>query len=255
MKKVGLTILILISAAFQTWAQEIVHVAEKSIEKEVPVQKGDRLEVKSEKAAVIIKKTDGDRVKIKIVLATKNVDKEVAARDLTYLKYAINQSENLIFVGTSFNVPDGITRITSSMLVRIEVDVPAKLEIRIVGRYSDITANEVNGKNTFDLYFGSLQMSSVSGSTVVEAEFADVSGEHISGSCSIDGVRSDVSIAQKDIRAASWTLRGKAIEIEDGIDTKINRNGRSQSFDHKSSTTDIFKINSSGSIQIKKIEP
>ena len=182
---------------FNSSAQQVLQVAEKTFEKRIEVGKDDVLEVRSEKADVVIISGDINYISVKIVFTASHPDKAVATKELIYQKYAVGRYGKTIMVQTSYFLRD-VKRVLSRMSAHIELTIPASMSVTAVGEYTDFTINDTQGSNNISMKFGKLTLKNISGSTTVNTTYGDIDGEKISGGLNIVGARSEIVLKVED---------------------------------------------------------
>ena len=122
---------------WQVNCQQKLQVIEKIIEKEVPYKAGEIIKIAAEKADVKINGWNKNYIKFTLKLIARNENKEIAARELTYMKYAIGKEEGIIEFRNGFVFPQDVTSVMSSLRVVFELLVPYEGILQINEKYSE----------------------------------------------------------------------------------------------------------------------
>lgn len=229
-----LTILIFTLCWFsESAAQEILQVAEKSIARTIKAEPGDELEIHTEKAEVIITTADIDDVEVKILFTSSHRDKQVAAKELIYHKYAMGRDGKTIFVRTTYFLRD-VKKVFSKMSAKVEIVIPRNMNVKANGEYCDFSLTDSRGTGEFFLHFGKLILNNVSGHVKVDTNYGDIEINQCTGFIDVVSKRSDILLRTTTPISSS--------QITPGVEQVLEvRN---------------FKIhNTSGKIRIENPEP
>jgi hypothetical protein len=168
--------------------------------------------VMAEKAKVSITGWSNNYIQAKINFTASHPDKQVAQRELEYMRYAFGTEKNLIELRNIFVLPGNIDHIQSKLEVRIELMVPAKNQVEITNKYGNITAAQLTGKLQLVISFGDLQLADISGQIGITAAYSDIRGTRISAaSLRCTDEKSKVSL---DLEAGSYSFNSTHGDID-----------------------------------------
>jgi len=192
MRFLPITILPLLFLSFpEANAQKLSQVVEKVIEKTQTVKKGDVLDLRSEKAEVVISRGEPGVVKVKLLFTTSHADKSVAETEMRFHKYAFGLKGNTFFVQQAYFFRD-VKKVLSQLSARVEITIPPEMPVVAVGEYTDFTLTNGSGSNDFRMHFGKLILDNVSGSIKVYTNYGDIELNQCTGEIAIDATRSDI---------------------------------------------------------------
>lgn len=169
----------LASVSWQTIAQQKLQVVEKIIEKDISGDKVEAIKIVCEKADVTIKGWDQDYIKFTLKLTARQEHKEVASRELSYIKYAITQQDGIVEFRNRFDFPDEVTYIKSALSVFYDIKVPFRVLVQLEGKYSNIELTDLTHEVDGTFEFGNVKLNKLSGQVKIISAYADVIGHDI----------------------------------------------------------------------------
>jgi len=181
MKRFRLLLLVvfLASVSGQTIAQQKLQVVEKMIEKDISGDKVEAIKIVCEKADVTIKGWDQDYIKFTLKLTARQENKDVASRELSYIKYAITQQDGIVEFRNRFEFPDEVTYIKSALRVLYDIKVPFRVLVQLKGKYSNIELTDLTHEVDGTFEFGNIKLNKISGQVKIISAYADVFGHDI----------------------------------------------------------------------------
>lgn len=174
-----LLVVLLTSVSGQTIAQQKLQVVEKIIEKDISVDKVEAIKIVCEKADVKIKGWDKDYIKFTLKLTARQEIKEVASRELSYMKYAITHQEGIVEFRNRFDFPEEVTYIKSALSVFYDIKVPFHVLVQLEGKYSTIELTDLTHEVDGTFEFGNVKLNKLSGQVKITSAYADVIGDDI----------------------------------------------------------------------------
>ena len=172
-------ITVLIFLSWKANGQQKLQVVEKTIEKEIPYNPKETISIIAEKAEIKIKGWEKDYIKFSLKLIARHENKDVATKELQYMKYAITKEENIIEFGNRFDFPPELKSVKSSLKIVYEIQMPYKAVLSIDGKYSDTELINLSNKIDGTFQFGSITLSNIKGRVNLNSSFADITGHGI----------------------------------------------------------------------------
>jgi hypothetical protein len=179
MKRFRLLSLFVFLASGQIIAQQKLQVVEKTIEKDIPGDKVEAIKIVCEKADVRIQGWDQDYIKFTLKLTARHENKEVASRELSYIKYAITHEDGIVEFRNRFDFPDEVRYVKSALGVLYEIKVPFRVLLQLEGKYSNIELTDLTREVDGTFEFGNVKLNKLSGQVKLNCTYADVIGQDI----------------------------------------------------------------------------
>lgn len=139
-------------------SQETTYVISRKIEKQFSMKKNSRIIINSERGIISIKGWDQDVIKVVLKLVAKNIDREMARRELGKMKYALSETRNTVFVSNRMLLSKADQQISSVIRVEYKIYVPNNIEIQIDNRYGKVDIQGINGSIYGELYYSDLSI-------------------------------------------------------------------------------------------------
>jgi hypothetical protein len=177
--------------------QTKIQVVTRTISKVFDNKQGCILDIKAEKANILVKTSIDGKIKTKLFLIAKNPSKLIAEADLKFLDYQINESSNTISITNFFNEKNGYKEISSNLSARYEIEVPVGIILKIKNLYGETQLLGINAQINVSSGFGQIKISNLSGSINISSNYSDIKGEILHAVTSIDAQNADIAL--KDI--------------------------------------------------------
>ncbi|MCA6368884.1 MAG: hypothetical protein IM631_21055 [Cytophagales bacterium] len=169
----------LASVSGQTIAQQKLQIVEKTIENDIPGGKVEAIKIVCEKADARIQGWDQDYIKFTLKLTARHENKEVASRELSYIKYAITYEDGIIEFRNRFDFPDEVRYVKSTLSVLYDIKVPFRVLLQLEGKYSNIELTDLTHEVDGTFEFGNVKLNKLSGEVKLNSTYADVIGHDI----------------------------------------------------------------------------
>ena len=204
-------IVVMLTILFSTsllHAQEKLLVAEKSISKTLPFSVQDELKITGDKADIVMSGWDKNFIQVKITLSAKHSDKQVAEKELGYMKYSLTKENNQIEVMNTFVIPDQVARLQSRMTVLFEIKIPANAKVYFQNKYCTIRLSDLTANANMQLQFGHVELNRVSGKLAIENHFGEVQGSDINAQLTCKTDKSFINLQELKGNCTFYTTLG-----------------------------------------------
>jgi hypothetical protein len=175
-------------------AQNKVQVFTTTIEKTISFKTGDFIDLKGEKSNITIETWDKKEVKIILKIISKNSDKNLAEKELLYMKYFLDKTGHKIELNNYFLIPSNVPKVTSNIKAEYEIWIPKESPITIKNYYGKINIKNTNEKVLITNSYGLITLNNMKGKITVNANFSDVVGNNVTGTFTGDADHSDVTL-------------------------------------------------------------
>ena len=189
-------ILILVLFAFPAAAQTRLQVVTKTVEKELAYSSGQRLNMTAQKADITIKGWQKPTVLVRLKLIAKHPEREVAERELDYLKYEIQSRNNVIDLSNRFTIPQRVGGVKGNLKAVYEIWLPMRCPVSLTNTFGDVSLSDLAGETAIKLEFGKLSLLNLSGKTVVTSEYGDIDARELSGTFTIKAEKAEVVLRE-----------------------------------------------------------
>lgn len=177
-------------------AQEKIQVVTRTVSKSFIIAHKGGLNIKAEKATIVVKRSKDQNLNIKLLLISKNPSQKIAVEDLKYCDYKIENRSEDVFVSNFFDFKNNYKEISSNLSARYEVELPEHVNLIISNIYGELhlagLSNNINVKTSF----GQIYLQTISGSLNINSSFTDIIGERINGPCVIKTENGEVKLSQ-----------------------------------------------------------
>ncbi|MBN2520899.1 MAG: hypothetical protein JXB17_10370 [Bacteroidales bacterium] len=179
-------------------SQNKVQVVTRIVEKELIYNKENIL-INTEKAKLNINGWDKNLVAVGLKIHSKNVDKEIARKELDYMKYSIVSQNSQIIIHNSILLSNNIEPLLSNISVEYEIWVPNGVKIFINNKfgsgcitnlnakieayleYCDMDIKNMQGQLKLNIKIGDLTIKHSNIKTKIETNYSEVNMDNISG--------------------------------------------------------------------------
>ncbi len=132
------------------------------------------LEINAEKAEINIRVTEGNVVKLTLEQSAKNVDVNVAKRDLNFIHFVEKKERNRLYLNNYAQLDAGSTALSSIINNRYTIEVPRHCHLKIKNELGQVSVSGLNSSARFDLSYCSLKISDMKGKLYVDSRIGDV---------------------------------------------------------------------------------
>lgn len=177
-------------------AQEKINVVTRTVYKSFVISSKGELNIKAEKATIIIKPSKDNNIHLKLQIISKNPSRKIAEEDLKYCDYKIENRGEMFLVSNFFNFKNDYKDISSNLSARYEIELPEKSNLIVSNIYGDIYLSGISGNVNVKSNFGQIYLSSISGSLQIQSSFTDISGEKINSLYVLKTENGEIKLAQ-----------------------------------------------------------
>jgi DUF4097 and DUF4098 domain-containing protein YvlB len=174
--------------------QTKVQVVTRTIQKSFVFKPSGFVDINAEKAKIIIRNSFDNKINLKLSLVSKNPSKELAEKDLKYCYYQVEEKNNGVFISNFFNFKLGKNEISSMLGVKIELEVPKGINLKLRNIYGEIEMTAVQGSFATQVDFGSIRFSNISGTIEISSNCSDISGKDLDAQVKIDAQKADINL-------------------------------------------------------------
>jgi len=149
-----LTILIIAFASFVNAQDDY----QKKFHEEYDISKGATFEISNKFGDIKIENTTADKITIDAEIIVKARSKDKADKIMSKIEVKISQNGNTVSANTEI---DNISSNNSSFEINYIVLMPAYVNTNLVNKYGNVTINELHGKNSLAVKYGSLNVNKI----------------------------------------------------------------------------------------------
>lgn len=171
-------------------AQSNIKIVSKRIDKSFPYQEAYSLNIDGEKAEVSIETWDKAVVQIQMEIISKNVDREIATKDLEKMKYMIQRVKNNLYV-RNYLMDEG-EQPTSILKVVYLIKVPVECPVYLKNNYGIASLKNLNSQIKINSRFSKIGLENIHGNMIIESVFGDLLGTELWGNLSLNARRTDM---------------------------------------------------------------
>lgn len=175
---------------FWSYAQSNVKIVSKRIDKSFPYQEAYSLNIDGEKAEVSIETWDKPIVQIQMEITAKNLDRELATKDLEKMKYMIQRVKNNLYV-RNYLMDEG-EQPTSILKVVYLIKVPAECPVYLKNNYGIASLKNLNSQIKINSRFSKVGLENIHGNMIIESVFGDLLGTELWGNLLLNARRTDM---------------------------------------------------------------
>jgi len=191
-----LTALCSLFCAIGAFSQTPLQVVTKTIEKTLPYLPGYEVNIEGEKAEIIVETWQNSSVQVVLELVAKHPERKVAERDVSAMKYSIDQHGKMIYFRNYISPDIGQPKTESQMKAIYTVHLPEDCPVYLKNYFGNATISNLNNLLRLQSEFGKIFLEDMSGDLFIQTRFGDVIGERICGNLQIDARRSDVTLRE-----------------------------------------------------------
>jgi hypothetical protein len=171
-------------------AQSNVKIVSKRIDKSFPYQEAYSLNIDGEKAEVSIETWDKPIVQIQMEITAKNLDREIATKDLEKMKYMIQRVKNNLYV-RNYLMDEG-EQPTSILKVVYLIKVPVECPVYLKNNYGIASLKNLSSQIKINSRFSKIGLENIHGNMIIESVFGDLLGTELWGNLSLNARRTDM---------------------------------------------------------------
>jgi len=138
-------------------------VLTRKVEQQFTKYKRPLLFINTERGIITIKGWPHAEIKVVIKLTAKNVNVDIARKELNYMTYSITENYNSVYVNNRMVLDQPNKEISSIILAEYEIFVPYETNIRIDNRFGKLEITDVKGLIEGELHYSDLSLNRKSG--------------------------------------------------------------------------------------------
>ncbi|MBL4716571.1 MAG: hypothetical protein JKX95_08045 [Bacteroidia bacterium] len=202
--------------------QDKIQVVTKTIEKQFEYTYGQTIELKAEKANVMVTGTKGNKVALQVQFIAKHPSKAVAERELSYLKFGVNNRDRTLELTNFIAIPKEIKGVESKLEIRFILSVPDHCNLKIYNRYGRTGLSDVVGDILIDSRFGNVSAGMVGGKVELITHFGELEVQQLSGTASIISQKTKIRLLDVNATLTVESKYGKCyVGLNDGCNKDI----------------------------------
>ena len=205
-------------------AQKTVQVLTKTVTRTLDYKPGESLEVLAEKASINVEVWDKKQIGITLKLISRHQKKEIAERELQYLKYLVDKAEGNHIIKNYFLADNSFKKVKGNLLIEYEIKVPDGCPVSIHNLYGKIRANGLKNALNIHTRFVETNIKNCVGNIQVEAFFGKTVVTGGSGKLTGDLKKSDIDVFEFEGEVDVKSDYG-AIQIEGDKLLAVNARG------------------------------
>ncbi len=154
----GLYILFAKILLAQTTNAGKVQVVTKLVQKTIPVQANQTLNITAKKAKIMITPSSDNQLQLKMSLIAKHTQREKAEKDLQALIYEIGEDNSGIILKNDIQKDKVNEKITSLLKTVYEIQIPTNMPVKIHQNYGEIQIEKVKSNLTLNTNYTSIKL-------------------------------------------------------------------------------------------------
>ncbi|MFD1144810.1 DUF4097 family beta strand repeat-containing protein [Larkinella insperata] len=182
--------------AFPAAAQTRLQVVTKTVEKELAYSSGQRVNLTAQKADITIKGWAKATVLVRIKLMARHPERDVAERELDYLKYDIELRNNVIDISNRFTIPQRAGSVKGNLKAVYEIWLPTRSLLTVNNTFGDVNLSDLAGETVVKLEFGKLSINNLSGKTTITSEYGDIEASELAGTFAIKAEKAETVLRE-----------------------------------------------------------
>lgn len=231
-------------------AQNTLQVFTKTINRTLKYQPGDTLAVIAEKANVELTVWDHNHIAVEVKLISKHAKKEIAEKELNYLKLIIDKQENTHSLKNYFMAEDNFRKVKGRLLIHYALQIPRDCPVILKNLYGKVTVEGLNSSFNSNTRFvelhlkkceGDINIESLFGKAVIDECSGTLTGDLKKADMELSGFKGDVKIESsygririESDKLASLTVKGSRTRI-----SLLTSNLQSYNYDLNTSFAEI----------------
>lgn len=175
-------------------SQDILQVVEKKVEKRLKVNTSDVIKIAADKAEIRINGWEKQEVKLLMKFTVSHQNRDVAKREMEYVKYAIFNETSQIEVRNMFVIPSDVSGITSIITIEYELWIPFTSPVEISNKYGDISLVNLDSKLKLKLELGNLFLDKIRGDAIATVLYGDIIGVGLAGKWNLIASKANITV-------------------------------------------------------------
>lgn len=178
----GLYILFAKISLAQTTNAGKVQVVTKLVQKTIPAQASQTLNITAKKAKIMITPSSDNQLHLKMSLIAKHMQRQKAEKDLQALVYEIGEDNSGITLKNDIQKDKVNEKITSLLKTVYEIQIPAHMPVKIHQNYGEIQIEKVKSNLNLNTNYTNIELYQVqSQKTEIQANYSDIISKDCSG--------------------------------------------------------------------------
>lgn len=216
-----------------------------------------KIELLAEKAAISIIGWDKNYIEIQVIQVSRNSNKKTAESDLKYVKVAVRQVDNKLFLKNYFEGKN--TTVGSNLSVEYHLRVPKSIEFKIKNLFGRIEASKLSSPLGIDVSYGSVELTAINGNVVLTSRYSTIVADQLSGKFVCNAEKSDLTLksvqAQLDIKSKYGEIALDLVSNQYNVNVNSQRSKITVSIPNKAFNYKLKTLHSEiilpGSIRLK----
>lgn len=188
------------------YAQTMLQVVTKTIEKTFPYKNGYELNIEGEKAEIVVSTWDRNEVKVLLEIVSKHPDREVARADIDKMSYSTEQHGNKIYFRNFIENKASGAKPVSDVKAVYTITLPADCPVYLKNNFGLTQVSDLSKALTINSEFSKINLENIRGKLGVTSRFGDIEGRDIDGDVVLATRRSDITLY--DIKG-NWNINAQ----------------------------------------------
>ena len=181
-------------------AQKHLQVVNKKIEKHLSWSKGQEVNIKGERAEVIVEAWDKDEVNVVFEFIAKHPEKRIAKKEVDLFKYVAEHQGDRIFIRNYISAAKDGAKPVSSLKAIISIHLPKDCSVNLSNHVGEANVKNLENELNLTSEFCKITLYDLAGKIGINTKFGDLDGEKLDGHVKINARRSNITLA--DLRGA-----------------------------------------------------
>jgi len=177
------------------YSQAKVQVVTKTIEKDLTCSNEGALRITAEKADIEIRGWDKKYMHIKVMLISKNADRQLAEDELEYLHFGINHEPSLVELTNSFIFPKKHKPVQGNLKAQYVIWIPRQYIISIINKFGTIVLHDLQTRTIIDAEYANMSFEKYGGYLSIKSLYSDVKADNINANMTCIGDHAELFIA------------------------------------------------------------
>jgi hypothetical protein len=145
------------------FAQDKTMVLTRKVEQQFTKYKRPLLFINTERGIISVKGWSHAEIKVVLKLTAKNVNVDIARKELNYMTYSITETYNSVYVNNRMVLEQPNQEVSSVILAEYEIFVPYETNIHVDNRFGKLEITDVKGLIEGELHYSDLTLNRKSG--------------------------------------------------------------------------------------------
>lgn len=223
-------------------AQKTVQVFTKTIDETLNYQSGERLKILAEKANIELRGWDREYIAVKVKLISKHAKREIAEKELEYLKFEIDKRDDTHSLKNYFMAENNFRKVKGRLLIHYEISVPRNCPVVVNNLYGKIHAEGLGNSFEARTKFVELNIKNCEGDINIGSLFGRATIDEGSGwlTCDLQKANMDISGFHGEVEIES---NYGEIHIESDKLLSLTANGSRTSINILTSNLQLYNYN------------